>query len=101
MGKAQQDERQVTFSFASAPVQIIPQADGSVLVKPGRQILRQWLSSEAIGAEFGRTAQAVCRWRQEGLIPQEYYRFEGRRKIGYRADVIPLLKAYFAKAHGD
>jgi hypothetical protein len=95
------DGRQVTFSFASAPAVVIPQADGSVIVRPGRQVLREWLSSRALGQEFGVSESTVNRWRQEGLIGEEFYRFAGRRKIEYRADVVDLLKVQFAGDHGE
>jgi hypothetical protein len=95
------DGRQVTFSFCSSPAQVIPQADGSVLIRPGRQVLQEWMTAKALGDEFGRSEATVHRWRQEGLIPDGYYRFAGRRNVDYRADVIPLLRKVFAADHGE
>jgi hypothetical protein len=84
---------QLAFVFG-APT-IVPQGDGSVLVRPGKPLT--WLTPNQLAAQFRVHRQSIYRWRDEGLIPEHLMRFAGKRKLQISAEVVPLLEAHFRR----
>jgi DNA-binding XRE family transcriptional regulator len=72
---------------------IIPQGEGSYLVKAGRPVAK--LRPQDFARELGVNRQTIYRWKDEGLIPESLIEFAGKRKILILAAAVPVMKAYF------
>ena len=85
---------QPTFAVF-CPAVISANGDGYT-IKPGRPLLT--LTSGQLAAQFAVDRQTIYRWRQEGLIPEEFVQLAGKRKLLFRADIVPRLQAHFQAA---
>lgn len=83
------DPAQLTFAVFAPPV-LIPQGDGSFIVRPGRPMIE--LSPREFGQQFDVDRDSIYRWIQEGLIPEAFVSFKGKRKLKIDAAAVPVVK---------
>ena len=86
---------QLTFAVFLPPV-IMPTGDG-FKVTPGKPIYR--LTAGQLAAQFAVDRDTVYRWRQEGLIPDQFVTRAGKRKLMFSAEIVPLLDQHFKNLH--
>lgn len=82
------DPNQTRFSFAAAVV--IPQGDGSFVVKPGRPL--EWLTPAQFAAHFGLEKSAAYRAIQDGTIPAQFVEPVGKRKLRIAAAALDHVR---------
>ena len=79
-----------TVTVIVSPTTIIPQGDGSYLVRPGKPMER--LTSAQFAAQVGRSASSVRRYIDEGVIPPEMVGRAGLRKYLIHPAAVELVK---------
>jgi excisionase family DNA binding protein len=80
---------------AMIPSVVIPQGDGSYIIRAGRPIDR--LSPRQVAARLGVSRNTVYRYIEEGTIPDRYLEFVGSRKIYILASAVSWLLDEFRK----
>ncbi|HWX18751.1 MAG TPA: helix-turn-helix domain-containing protein [Candidatus Binatia bacterium] len=97
MSKAKDNPSQLTFSVLF-PAVVAANGDGFT-VRPGKPVLK--LSPAQLATQFAVERHTIYRWRAEGLIPEAFVTFGGKRKLRFDAAVVAHLEAHFKTLHGD
>jgi hypothetical protein len=74
------------------------QADGSLNVKTGKPLA--WLSPAQFAMFFGVDRNTIYRWKDEGTIPRQYIKPNGKRKIGISAAAVEIVQDTLRKLRG-
>jgi hypothetical protein len=61
--------------------------------------IEQWLTAEAVAAEFLVTAGTVSKWRRDGIIPPIFLKEVSKRKFKFHPEVIPALNKIIEAFH--
>jgi excisionase family DNA binding protein len=69
---------------------IIPQGDGSFVVKPGKPV--EWLSPAQFARQFGLDRSTIYRAIREGTIPSEFVEPIGKRKYRIAAAAMEHVR---------
>ena len=80
------------------PTVVIPQGDGSVVVKPGRPIQR--LTPEEFARRVGLDRDTIYRYRGSKALPEEFIEFAGVRKITIDAAAVEHFLAHWKRRRG-
>jgi hypothetical protein len=59
----------------------------------------QLLSAKELGDRFGKSKFAVYRWINEGLIPERFLHYRGKREMLISVEVVEHLRAAFREMH--
>jgi excisionase family DNA binding protein len=95
MRKAKDNPAQLTFAVFCQPV-IVPNGDGSYVVKPGKPVEK--LTPAEFADQFRVNRDTVYRWIDDGTIDQKYVEPAGKRKLLIHAEAVPVCRASFRKA---
>jgi hypothetical protein len=76
----------------SKPV-LIPQGDGSVLVKPGKP--QAWLTPAEFAAEVGLSVRSIYDYIGTDALPSGFVDYSGARKIRIQAAAIEHWREHF------
>ena len=89
---------QLAFALFT-PTVIIPQGDGSVLVKPGRPIQR--LTPAEFGRRVGLDRDTIYRYIGSEALPERFVEYAGVRKITIDAAAVEHFLAHCKKRRGS
>lgn len=78
--------------FAVFPT-VVPQGDGSVLVRPGRPV--EWLTVKQFGQLVGLGEDSIYRKIGSDALPERFVDYAGPRKIRIRADALPHFREHY------
>lgn len=84
------DTRQLTFW---APVNITMMPDGAIMARPGRPVAR--MNTRQFAREFGVDRSTVCRWIEDGTIPEDHVSKGGKRRYLIDAAAVELLRQHW------
>lgn len=70
-----------------APVSVIPQGGGDILLRTGRP--QERLTVAELAAKLGVSVYTVYRYISEGFIPDQFVQYAGKRRILVLAAAVP------------
>lgn len=97
MSKKKDHPDQLALAFYTPPV-VIPQGDGSVLVKPGKPTHK--LKPREFGAIVGLDEDTIYKYMGSEALPEQFVKFAGKRKKYILAEAIEHWETYWKRRRG-
>lgn len=97
MAKPKDNPDQLALAFFT-PAVVIPQGDGSVLVKPGKPIQR--LTPKEFAATVGLDVDTIYKYMGSDALPERFIEFAGRRKKYIQAAAVAHFQEHWKRRRG-